>query len=176
MITVYLILILITSILYAIYWRIEKDAFVIAAVVVGIAATIVAMVATFTSDSSSGAYIHYVNGVRVSSGFMNASSFFPMLLIFGGISIGLTSGIGYFIGHKRDSFEKQQPKVWKLILSIIGLQFGGTLLLTGIAQISDIKALDFRNFLVIALGIAILGLSIWGIIGFIIKKKRTNGK
>lgn len=172
MIFAYLILIAIAITFYAFFFRLEKDWLEKVGVIVGVVATVVAVIAMQTSDSTSGAYVTYINGVRASAGYIKASGYIVFPLLFGGISIGLTRGIGYLIGYRRDPSERHEPKVWVLVLSIIGVIFSSSFLQAGVSRIADAPSANWRSIFVVALGIVILGASIWGIVSYIIKKKR----
>lgn len=174
MIIAYLVLVAIAITLYALFFRLETDWLEKAGIVSGVIATIIAVIALQTVDNSSGGYVTYVNGVRTSAGLLKVSSAFALFLIFGAISMGLTRGIGYWIGHRRDFDEKQEPKVWVLVLSIIGLIFGPSFLQAGFMNLAKDTSADWRNTLVIVLGFVIFGASIWGIVDYSRKKKRSN--
>jgi hypothetical protein len=172
MIPAYFILIAITITFYAFFFRLEHDWLEKAGVIAGVVATVVAVIAMLTANSTSGAYVTYVNGVRASAGYIKASGFIVFPLLFGGISIGLTRGIGYLIGHRRDADERQEPKVWVLVLSIIGVIFSVSFLQAGVSTITDASIAQWRRILVVVLGVVIFVTSIWGIVSYIIKKKR----
>ena len=172
MIPAYLILIAIAITFYAFFFRLEHDWLEKAGVIAGVVATVIAVIAMQTTSSNSGAYVTYINGVRASSGFIKASGFIVFPLLFGGISIGLTRGIGYIIGHRRDPDERREPKVWVLVLSIIGVIFSASFLQAGVSTITDASIAQWRNVLIVALGVVLFIASIWGIVSYIIKKKR----
>ena len=174
MIIAYLVLVAIAITLYALFFRLKKDWLEKAGIAAGLVATILAVIAIQTADSTSGAYVTYVNGVRTSAGLLKVSSAFALFLIFGAISMGLTRGIGYLIGRDRAPAEKHQPKVWVLVLSIIGLIFGPSFLQAGFMSLAKDTSADWRNILVIVLGFVIFGASIWGIVDYSRKKKGTT--
>ncbi len=176
MIVAYLILIAVAITFYALFFRLEKDWLEKAGIITGAIATILALIAVGTADSSSGAYVTYINGVRASAGFVKASSYFALFLVFGAISIGLTRGIGYLIGRQRDPGEKGEPKVWILVLSIIGAIFAPNFIQAGIMGIVKASGAGWRSILVVVLGIVILGASIWGIVDYSRKKKRQTNR
>ena len=172
MIPAYLILIAIAITFYAFFFRLEHDWLEKAGVIAGVVATVIAVIAMLSSNSTSGTYVTYINGVRASAGYLKASNFFVFLLLFGGISIGLTRGIGYMIGHRRNTDERHEPKVWVLVLSIIGVIFSSSLLQAGVSSLADSSIAQWRSILVVVSGIVIFVASIWGIVSYIIKKKR----
>ena len=172
MIPAYLILIAIAITFYAFFFRLEHDWLEKAGIIAGVVATVVAVIAMLSSNPTSGSYVTYINGVRASSGFIKASGFIVFPLLFGGISIGLTRGIGYLIGHRRDADERREPKVWGLVLSIIGVIFSVSFLQAGVSTITDASIAQWRRIIVVVLGVVLLFASIWGIVSYIIKKKR----
>ena len=172
MIPAYLILIAIAITFYAFFFRLEHDWLEKAGVIAGVVATVIAVIAMQTTSSNSGAYVSYINGVRASSGFIKASGFIVFPLLFGGISIGLTRGIGYLIGHRRDADERLEPKVWVLVLSIVGVIFSVSFLQAGVSTITDTSIAQWRKVLIVVLGVVIFVASIWGIVSYVIKKKR----
>ena len=172
MIPAYLILIAIAITFYAFFFRLEHDWLEKAGIIAGVVATVVAVIAMLSSNPISGSYVTYINGVRASSGFIKASGFIVFPLLFGGISIGLTRGIGYIIGHRRDPDERREPKVWVLVLSIIGVIFSASFLQAGVSTITDASIAQWRNVLIVVLGVVIFVASIWGIVSYVIKKKR----
>lgn len=173
--TTYFVLTLVAAVMQTVNYRKMNDVGG-RGIIVCAAATIAALIAFMSldsGDSASGGFIYYVNGVRTGAGIVQVGLVIFFAFMSFVVSYGISVGLGYLFGHWRSADEKAKAKVWVLILSILGVQFGGGLLRAGISRIADISTPGWRHILVVVLGVAILGWSIWGIISFI-KKRKTN--
>jgi hypothetical protein len=173
MIAAYLVLTLIAAIFHAISYR-KTDDMNPKAMLLSLAAAILAAIAFFTiggGESATGGYIYYVNGIRVSSGVMSVGiNIFLSFMAFV-VSHFASVGIGYLFGHVLEAKERAKPKVWVLILSILAIPFGSGFF-KSISLLPDLSATN--RLLVLGLGTITWGLGIWGIVSYIVKKKRAN--
>ncbi|NLB90998.1 MAG: hypothetical protein GX786_07250 [Clostridiales bacterium] len=139
-----------------------------------LAATLLAAVAFFTIDadgSTVGGYIYYINGKRMDSGGIIVGINIALTFMAFFLSHVLSVGIGYLFGHKQKAEDKGKPKVWVLVVSIIAIFFGSGFF-RNIRLTSDLPFA--KNMILFAIGAVICGLGIWGVISFIVKKKRSE--
>ena len=169
----FLTLTLIASIFHAVSYR-KTDDMNPKAMLLSLAAAILAAVAFFTMGSggaATGGYSYYVNGIRVGSGVMSVGMNLFLSFMAFVVSHFTAVGIGYLFGHERDAREKGKPKVWVLVVSILAIPFGSGFF-KSLSMLSDLSAAN--RLLLLVLGVATWELGIWGIISYIVKKKRSG--
>jgi hypothetical protein len=169
----FLMLTLVAAIFHAVSYRKTGD-MTPRAMLLSLAAAILAAIAFFTigsGGSATGGYIYYVNGVRVGSGVMSVGMNIFLSFMAFVVSHFASVGIGYLFGHERDAREKGKPKVCVLVVSILAIPFGSGFF----KSLSLLSALSAANrLLLLGLGAATWGLGIWGIVSYIVKKKRAG--
>lgn len=165
------------AVLFAVHYRTGKIFCEIAGVIAALAAMIAFVIALGQSGASSGGYTQYVNGVRVSSGFVAGSQNFVLILLFGAFANFATRGLGYLMGGRRgvkstDPGGEKKASMPVLVISIIGAGLGVGILGGAVGGIAH--GMPVASFVPpLCIGTAMIGLCIWGITTFIKRKKKT---
>ncbi len=126
----YLILILACLILNIIGYRKDLKALNAISVAAGlVGAAIGTILIDKTTSSTAGKYVYYVNGVKMSEGFLSVSHNFMTFFALAAITILVSLGLGYLIGVRLRKNDLQgKPSVFLFILSILAFVFGFSLL------------------------------------------------
>lgn len=169
----FLLLTLIAAIVHAISYR-NSDDMSPKAMILSLAAAVLAAVAFFSmgnGDSATGGYIYYVNGIRMGSGIMSAGMNLFLSFMAFVVSHFVSVGIGYLFGHERDAREKGKPKVWVLVVSVLAIPFGGGFF-KSLSMLPNLS--PTQRLIPLGLGVITWGLGIWGIVDYMMKKKRSQ--